>query len=191
MTYTSPAFDGSGNVTAAGTLATVNSNVGSFTNASVTVDAKGRITAASSGAAAGGITEYVNATTSGTTSVFTLTETYKHIECMLIGVSSSSSATISVDITDDGTNYGTPLVINQAGAGNYAGLVKISGTGVAATTKRLFSSCSLNGTSFASGSLGFSASAQETTETGITTKVRFSISGGTFDAGEIVLIGYK
>ena len=49
--YTSPSFDGSGNVTAAGTLATVNSNVGSFTNASITVNGKGLITAASSGTA--------------------------------------------------------------------------------------------------------------------------------------------
>lgn len=51
LAYTSPSFDGSTNVTAAGTLATVNSNVGSFTNASITVNAKGLITAASSGAA--------------------------------------------------------------------------------------------------------------------------------------------
>ena len=49
LAYTSPSFDGSGNVTAAGTLATVNSNVGSFTNASVTVNAKGLITAVSTG----------------------------------------------------------------------------------------------------------------------------------------------
>ena len=49
--YTSPSFDGSGNVTAAGTLATVNTNVGSFTNASITVNGKGLITAASSGTA--------------------------------------------------------------------------------------------------------------------------------------------
>ena len=54
MTYTSGSFDGSGNVTGAGTLATVNSNVGSFTNASITVNAKGLVTAASTGTAADG-----------------------------------------------------------------------------------------------------------------------------------------
>ena len=52
LTYTSPSFDGTGNVTAAGTLATVNSNVGSFGSATAapifTVNAKGLITAASS-----------------------------------------------------------------------------------------------------------------------------------------------
>lgn len=51
LAYTSPSFDGSANVTAAGTLATVNTNVGSFTNATLTVNAKGLITAASSGTA--------------------------------------------------------------------------------------------------------------------------------------------
>lgn len=51
LTYTSPSFDGSGNVTAVGTLATVNSNVGTFgsvTKASiVTVNGKGLVTAIS------------------------------------------------------------------------------------------------------------------------------------------------
>lgn len=51
LTYTSPAFDGSANVTATGILATVNSNVGSFTNASITVNAKGLVTAVSNGTA--------------------------------------------------------------------------------------------------------------------------------------------
>ena len=51
LSYTSPSFDGSTNVTAAGTLATVNTNVGSFTNATLTVNGKGLITAASSGTA--------------------------------------------------------------------------------------------------------------------------------------------
>lgn len=44
MTYTSPTFNGSGNVTAVGTLATVNSNVGTFNG--FTVNAKGLVTAA-------------------------------------------------------------------------------------------------------------------------------------------------
>ena len=51
LAYTSPSFNGSTDVTAAGTLATVNANVGAFTNASVTVNAKGLVTAASSGTA--------------------------------------------------------------------------------------------------------------------------------------------
>lgn len=52
LTYTSPSFNGSANVTAAGTLATVNANIGSFGSAiaspAFTVNAKGLITAASS-----------------------------------------------------------------------------------------------------------------------------------------------
>jgi hypothetical protein len=51
LAYTSGSFNGSANVTGTGTLATVNTNVGSFTNASLTVNAKGLITAASSGTA--------------------------------------------------------------------------------------------------------------------------------------------
>lgn len=44
LSYTSPSFDGSANVTATGTLATVNSNVGTFLK--TTVNAKGLVTAA-------------------------------------------------------------------------------------------------------------------------------------------------
>ena len=51
LSYTSPSFNGSTDVTAIGTLATVNGNVGTFTNASVSVNAKGLVTAASSGTA--------------------------------------------------------------------------------------------------------------------------------------------
>jgi len=47
---------GSGATTITTTLATVNSNVGAFTNANITVNAKGLITAASSGSSGGTIT---------------------------------------------------------------------------------------------------------------------------------------
>jgi len=43
MAYTSGSFDGSGNVTGTGTLATVNSNIGTFTK--ITINAKGLATA--------------------------------------------------------------------------------------------------------------------------------------------------
>jgi hypothetical protein len=43
LSYTSAAFDGTGNVTGTGTLATVNSNVGTFTK--ITINAKGLATA--------------------------------------------------------------------------------------------------------------------------------------------------
>src|SRR4051812_9388842 len=45
---------GTGSGTIATTLATVNSNVGTFTNANITVNAKGLITAAASGGGGGG-----------------------------------------------------------------------------------------------------------------------------------------
>lgn len=58
LAYTSPAFDGSANVTATGTLATVNTNVGTFGSSTnipvVTVNGKGLVTAVSTASVQGG-----------------------------------------------------------------------------------------------------------------------------------------
>ena len=58
LSYTSGSFDGSGNVTGTGTLATVNSNTGSFGSSTaipvVTVNGKGLVTAVSTATVAGG-----------------------------------------------------------------------------------------------------------------------------------------
>jgi hypothetical protein len=51
LTYTSGSFNGSANVTGTGTLANSGVAAGTYTFSTVTVDAKGRVTSASSGAA--------------------------------------------------------------------------------------------------------------------------------------------
>lgn len=126
-------------------------------------------------------------TASGATVTQALGATYKQIRAVGSGVSSSGSfANMRVQITDDGTNYGTAIAIavQNAAAGDSCGwLMDIFNTGVAATTKQI-TSVSSNNAGVGGGFFG-----AEATENGITHSVRFSPGAGNFDAGSIAVYG--
>lgn len=100
---------GSGTGSFATTLATVNANVGSFTNASITVNAKGLITAASSGTAP--VTSV-----SGTTNRITVTGTTTAVVDIAATYVGQTSITTLGTITT-GTWNGTTVAVANGGTG--------------------------------------------------------------------------
>ena len=136
LAYTSPSFDGSTNVTAAGTLATVNSNVGSFTAANITVNAKGLITAASNGTAGATISNdtstasnlfplFASATSGVPTTIFTSNAKYLYkpstgdLQASQVVASNGlvvNSATVAVSYSIDSGNNAMsagPVTVNS------------------------------------------------------------------------------
>lgn len=126
LAYTSPSFDGSGNVTAAGTLATVNSNVGTFTYPSVTVNGKGLITAISNGTAPTTYTGSAPITVTGsvigtsfstsTFNAFTNQNTFTSLFATLASTTNATTTTLAITGAGASNCNGTSaLTTNSSG----------------------------------------------------------------------------
>ena len=143
MTWTSASFDGSGNVTGAGTLATVNSNVGSFGTTTaipvVTVNAKGLVTAVTTAtistaltiAADNGSNDSVALGTDTLTFEGTSNEVETTVSNNKITIGLPSDVTIGNDLTVTGTLNSddiTSSTVTITGDAVVSGTLTVNGT---------------------------------------------------------------
>jgi hypothetical protein len=139
LSYTSPSFNGSGNVTGTGTLATVNSNVGTFGGTGaipvVTVNGKGLVTGVSTVAPNNGtLTLAVSGTGLSGSASFTANQ------------SGASTFTVTSNATSANTNN---TIVARDGSGNFsAGTITANLTGTASSATTLETPRTINGTSF-------------------------------------------
>lgn len=126
-TSTGSTFDGSANNTNALTLATVNGNVGSFTSANITVNAKGLITAASNGSGGTGIT-WTEVT--GTTQTAAINNGYILNNAGLVTLTLPSTAAVGSIVEAAGKGAGGwKIAQNASGIIHYGNVDTTTGTG--------------------------------------------------------------
>lgn len=130
-------------------------------------------------------------TTSGATQALTdIPATYKHLVCVVSGVShnSGSAASLNVELSStNGSSYGSPnnvtISSGESASVTWYGVVRIYRTGVAGTAK--VGDMGFTGTSSASNAFS------EASVTGVIDAIRFGVSGGAFDAGAIYIYGVR